>query len=210
MLVDRIWSDDFVVFDVETTGLDPLTDRIVQFAAIRFVGGDEVDGFDSFINPGVELPEGINAVTPADLVGAPPFAEVAGRILAILGGRAHPMAYNAPFDVAFIDREFDRIDAPEHPTYIQRVIDPLVWVRHVDRYVKGKGRHKLTTTAERWGVDVGGRAHDARTDCRLAAGLAFAMIHSVPGDVVELMKWQGAARVDQDREFEEWKARQGN
>jgi hypothetical protein len=81
---------EFVALDVETTGLQPVRQRVVEVAAIRYVGGSEVERFESLVNPGRRLPKYISKMTgiaDIDLGEAPPFGSVVERLLAVVGRR---------------------------------------------------------------------------------------------------------------------------
>ena len=65
----------FVAFDLETTGLNPNRDAIIEFGAVRFQNGAARERFTSFVNPGRPLPVRIQQITgirPADVADAPP------------------------------------------------------------------------------------------------------------------------------------------
>jgi DNA polymerase-3 subunit epsilon len=98
-----------VVFDLETTGADRLTDRIVEIAALRFGPGGAVAEWESRVNPGVKIPREatrIHGISDADVAGAPPFPEIAGQILEFFGD-ADLAGYNVrSFDVPVLLREF--------------------------------------------------------------------------------------------------------
>ncbi|TRW97769.1 3'-5' exonuclease [Paracoccus sp. M683] len=96
-----------VVFDTETTGLDPSSDRIVQIAGLRIAGGRLTgERFDTLVNPGRPIPPGstqIHGITDAMVTDAP------GTAAALTAFRhftedATLIAHNAPFDMAFLRR----------------------------------------------------------------------------------------------------------
>lgn len=103
-----------VVFDLETTGADRLTDRIVEIAALRFGPSGAVAAFESRVNPGVKIPREstrIHGIGDADVAGAPAFSELAGRILEFFGD-ADLAGYNVrAFDVPVLLREFELANA---------------------------------------------------------------------------------------------------
>src|SRR3954451_21749828 len=103
---------EFVVFDLETTGLSPARDRICELGAVRVRGLELVDSFDSLVNPGVALPEPVARLTglrQADLRAAPPAAAVVRRFLAFAGD-ALLVAHNAGFDQRFLEQQLVTLD----------------------------------------------------------------------------------------------------
>lgn len=97
---------EFVIFDTETTGLIPSTDRLIEIGAVRMVNGVITESFSTLINPGVELPDKIIEITgikDADLIGAPTIDEVFPDFYKFIGG-ASLVAHNAAFDMGFICR----------------------------------------------------------------------------------------------------------
>jgi DNA polymerase-3 subunit epsilon len=101
----------YVVVDLETTGLRPGTAAIVEIGAVRLRGFEQTGEFQTFANPGVRLPAAITALTgigDRDVRGAPPVQVALRRFLAFAGD-AVLVAHNARFDLAFLDRETERL-----------------------------------------------------------------------------------------------------
>jgi DNA polymerase-3 subunit epsilon len=98
---------EFVVFDLETTGLSAARDRICELGAVRVQGLELVDSFQSLVNPRVALPEPIARLTglrEEELRGAPPVQRVLERFLAFAGD--DPLvAHNARFDQRFLEHQ---------------------------------------------------------------------------------------------------------
>lgn len=171
---------DLAVFDLETTGVDVRTARIVTACiAVLDASGAVTSRRDWLADPGVEIPEGaaaIHGITTAQArAQGRPAPEVVTEIVAEL--RAHlqsdvPLVvYNAPYDLTLLRFEALRHGvAPlldPHP-----VIDPLVIDKAVDRYRRGK--RTLTAAAAHYGVDLDG-AHDAGVDAIAAGHVARAI-----------------------------------
>ena len=98
---------DFVVFDLETTGLSAERDRICELGAVRVSRLEIVDSFQSLVNSGVTLPEPIARLTglrEQDLRRAPPVAAVVERFLAFARDDVL-VAHNARFDQRFLERQ---------------------------------------------------------------------------------------------------------
>jgi len=157
-----------VLFDTETTGLDPLLgDRVIEIAALELIR-DLPTGrhFHRLIDPGRDVPEEatrIHGITAAMLRGKPDFADIADELLAFLGD-GPLIAHNAPFDFGFLDAELDRIG-------YQR----LDRSRMVDTLVLAKARfpgmpNSLDALCRRFAIDLSERTtHNALLDCRLLA-----------------------------------------
>ena len=157
-----------VLFDTETTGLDPLTgDRIIEVAALELMG-DLPTGkfFHRLIHPQRDIPEGatrIHGITIDKLRDAPRFEEVMEDMLEFFGD-GPLVAHNAPFDFGFIDAELTRLSRPA-----------LDRGRMVDTLVLAKARfpgmpNSLDALCRRFAIDLSERtSHNALLDCRLLA-----------------------------------------
>lgn len=101
----------FVAFDLETTGLSPQLDRIVEIGAVKFVDGKEVGRYGILVNPEVTMPPGataVNGITDQMLEGKPPIREVLPEFLGFLKG-AVLVAHNASFDLGFVRSAMGRL-----------------------------------------------------------------------------------------------------
>lgn len=157
-----------VLFDTETTGLDPLTGhRMVEVAALELVG-DLPTGrhFHALIHPERDIPDEairVHGITLDRLAGKPPFAEVADTLLDFFGD-GQLVAHNAPFDFGFVDAELARIRRPG-----------LARGRMIDTLALAKQRfpglpNSLDALCRRFGIDLSERTtHNALLDCRLLA-----------------------------------------
>lgn len=161
-------SSRAVLFDTETTGLDPLTgDRVIEVAALE-LERDLPTGrsFHAFIDPERDIPPEatrVHGMTRADLRGKPRFADIADEMLAFLGD-GPLVAHNAPFDFGFLDAELARIGRPA-----------LGRDRMVDTLAMAKARfpglpNSLDALCRRFGIDLSERtSHNAVLDCKLLA-----------------------------------------
>jgi DNA polymerase-3 subunit epsilon len=157
-----------VLFDTETTGLDPLTgDRIIEIAAIE-LHNDLPTGkvFHKLVDPERDVPEGstrVHGITRGDLVGKPKFADIADDLLAFFGD-SPLVAHNAPFDFGFVNAELARIDLPSLAR--DRMIDTLVLAKQ-----RFPGMpNSLDALCRRYNIDLSERTtHNALLDCRLLA-----------------------------------------
>jgi len=116
-----IEAAEWVVFDLETTGLQPTTSRICEIGAQRVRQFELEDCFATLVNPRVPLPPAVQALTgigPRDLQTAPPAGLAVRRFLDFAGDGVL-VAHNARFDMAFLDREVERLTG-------RRVAAPVV------------------------------------------------------------------------------------
>jgi DNA polymerase III epsilon subunit family exonuclease len=101
----------YVVVDLETTGLTPATSRICEIGAVRVSGLELADEFQTLVNPRMPIGAAVSALTglrDAQLRRAP-SADVAVRRFIAFAGDAVLVAHNARFDLAFLDRETERL-----------------------------------------------------------------------------------------------------
>ena len=137
--------------DVETTGANPVVDRVTEIAILRVENGALVERWSSLVNPGMGIPpsiQGFTGITDAMVAGAPPFAELADGVRALLAGCVF-VAHNARFDYGFIKNEFRRIgqdfDAPVLCTVkLSRALYPQHHRHGLDALI---ARHNLTCSA---------------------------------------------------------------
>jgi DNA polymerase III epsilon subunit-like protein len=182
------WCDTLAVFDLETTGIDVETARIVT-ATLAVLDADGVvqARTDWLVDPGIDIPEPASAVHGITTehariygrVAADAVAEIVAAVRAQLGSGIPLVAYNAPYDLTVLNREARRYGIPplEAPA---PVIDPLVIDKAVDKYRRGK--RTLTAAAEHYGV-VLDAAHDAGADAIAAGHVAQAIARRFPAEL---------------------------
>ncbi|MFT8721333.1 MAG: DNA polymerase III subunit epsilon [Acetobacter malorum] len=157
-----------ILFDTETTGLDPATgDRVIEIAALELVS-DLPTGrsFRVLIDPERDVPEEASRVhgfTAADLQGKPKFAEVVDEFLSFIGND-QLIAHNARFDFGFLNAELKR--AGRKPLDLGRMVDTLDMAR--ERFPGMP--NSLDALCRRFGIDLSARTtHNALLDCKLLA-----------------------------------------
>ena len=100
----------FTVFDLETTGMSPVHDRIVELAAIRIDCDGTLTRYESLVNPGRSIPRGvtqIHHITNEMVATAPRFTDVAYDFLKLAEGSTL-VAHNARFDLGFLQESLSR------------------------------------------------------------------------------------------------------
>src|SRR6478752_1932713 len=182
------WADRLGVFDLETTGVDVESARIVTACiAVLDADGQVVDRWDWLADPVVEIPDGaaqVHGITTerARAEGRPTefvIAEITQTLRTLFGLGIPVVVYNAPYDLSLLDRECRRNEL-EPLVDPSPVIDPLVLDKAVDRYRKGK--RTLEAAAERYGVTLDD-AHDAGADAIAAARVAQALVRAYPEEL---------------------------
>lgn len=104
--------ESLAIVDVETTGANPVSDRITEIAILRIEQGRLTERWSSLVNPGQPIPANIQdliGITDAMVADAPDFGALADGIRALLADCVF-VAHNARFDYGFIRNAFDRID----------------------------------------------------------------------------------------------------
>jgi DNA polymerase-3 subunit epsilon len=157
-----------VLFDTETTGVDPLNgDRIIEIAALELMR-DLPTGklFHCVIDPERDVPDEaarVHGFTRADLIGKPKFADIVDGFLAFIGP-SRLVAHNAAFDFGFVNAELARLRLPGLPP--DRMIDTLALAR-----AKFPGLpNSLDALCRRFDIDLTARTtHNALLDCKLLA-----------------------------------------
>ena len=168
-----------IVLDTETTGLSADNgDRIIELGCVELLNR-KLTGNDLhlYFNPDRDSHEDalkVHGLTTEFLSDKPRFGALADDIVAYLAG-AELIIHNAPFDVGFLDKEFERVGLPPLRTHVAQVIDTLVMAKQV---YPGK-RNSLDGLCDRFGVDRSNRTfHGAKLDAQL---LADVYIHLTRG-----------------------------
>lgn len=209
-------------FDIETTGVDPESDRIVT-AAVSLVGGGRPGEHHAWlVDPGLEIPAGATAVhgvtTEQARAEGRNAAEAVEEIVTVLAEQLRwgvpVVAFNARFDLTTLDREAvrhgvrplaDRVGADA-----LLVVDPYVLDKHVDRFRKGK--RTLSAVAAHYRVPLD-EAHAAGEDAIAAARIAWRMGQAFPElsglELEQLHVEEIAWAAEQAASLQEWFRRDG-
>jgi DNA polymerase-3 subunit epsilon len=157
-----------IVFDTETTGLNPLGgDRMVEIGCVEIHDRIETGRtFHAYFNPEREMPsdaEAVHGLTTIFLSDKPRFLERAAELLEFIGD-APLVAHNAGFDFGFLNYELERCGLP--PVCMSRMVDTLALARSKHPGAK----HSLDALCVRFGIDRSHRVkHGALLDAQLLA-----------------------------------------
>src|SRR5438128_6319517 len=165
-----------IILDTETTGLDPkLGHRIIEVAGVELVNRRPTGrSIHFYLNPEREIDAGatdVHGLTWEALRDKPRFGEVVDEFIEFARG-AQWIIHNAPFDLAFFDEEFKRLERPSSAAICAEVIDTLALARE---QFPGK-KNNLDALCERFGVANAHRTlHGAMLDAQLLAEVYLAM-----------------------------------
>ncbi len=157
--------DDYVAVDLETTGLDPDFDDIIECAAIRYVAGRETERFESLVNIGYELPAFITeltGITNEMLQNAPQITDVMTKLLDFIGDSV-VVGHNVNFDVNFI---YDKALLYCNKTFKNNFIDTMRISRALFREYE---HHRLSDLIERFFGSGNAVSHRGASDAEMAA-----------------------------------------
>ena len=168
MHVDAGWQG-FAAIDLETTGLYPRTDRVVEVAVVQLDrAGREQACWTTLVDPQRDIgPTSIHGISAGDVRGAPTFAQIASGLRALLAARTL-VAHNAWFDLTFLGLEFSRAGLPCDP--------PLAAICTMTTcYSTGLTQsRRLDSCCAELGIDLVDH-HTALADARRTAGLLAAI-----------------------------------
>lgn len=161
---------DFIAFDLETTGIQPKTDAVVEIGAVRFRGASPVETFCTLINPGRPIPpeaSAVNGITDEMVADKPGIETVLAGLAGFCGGLPL-VAHNAPFDFKFLLAavEKHRAKAPKGVVLDSCALSRIVF--------PGMFNYKLGTLVRHFGFP-NGTFHRAEEDS-VYCGLLFARI----------------------------------
>jgi DNA polymerase-3 subunit epsilon len=218
------WHRELLVgFDLETTGTDPFSSRIVTAAVTEVKDGEPVRRGEWLVDPGISIPAEATAVhritTEHAVAYGSPAAEATDQIAGALTGywaKGVPVVvYNAPFDLSLLAAELRRYGLPALSDRlgggdIGPVIDPLIIDRSLDRYRRGK--RTLEAACAVYGVALDD-AHEAAADALAAARVACALVERFPrecaGELWELHRSQAAWYAAWAADYAAWLRRRG-
>lgn len=196
-----------VVLDTETTGLETAHGhRIIEIGCVEMINRRLTgNNFHQYIQPEREIDEGameVHGITQEFLADKPRFADISNELLAYLGD-AELIIHNAPFDIGFLNYEFQMILGKQFDLTKQcEVLDTLAMARQMHPGV----RNSLDALCKRYSVDNSGRElHGALLDSEILADVYLAMtggqssLSLDASEEVGRMKQSTINRVDSNR-----------
>lgn len=203
------WYETLASFDLETTGIDVRTARIVSACVVELdAGGSVVERRDWLVDPGVPIPESATQVhgittqrAQAEGVAASEgVASILAAIRVVLDRQVGLVVYNAPYDLTLLAFEAQRYGFDGFVA--QPIVDPIIIDKQVDRFRKGK--RTLDLTSAHYGVELTD-AHDAGADAiaagRIAQAIGSRYTAALPVDVMELHQAQVGWAAEQQVSF---------
>ena len=133
---DMDFHQEFVAFDLETTGLSSRDDRIIEIGAVILKDGQEIDRFQTFVDPERQLERKIvelTGITDEMLQGAPKIQEILPKFLEFVGDRVL-VAHNSDFDTGFIRAECQRQGLPYRYTAADTLILSQNLLQHLSKF----------------------------------------------------------------------------
>lgn len=161
---------EFVIFDLETTGLSPKTERITEIGAVKIKNGEVIERFSEFVNPNKSLSQEISnltGITDEMLQDKPDETDVVPRFMEFVGD-AVMVAHNASFDMSFIYAACDRLGIAVNNGYL----DTLELARRIFPELK---KHKLNILAKETNVVLEGH-HRAVNDAEALYGIFLVLL----------------------------------
>ena len=146
---DQTLDDTYVVFDIETTGFSNIEDRIIEIGAVKVQGGEIVDSYSTFVNPGIPIPfeiTNLTSITDEMVMESPKIDVILPEFLEFVGD-ASLVAHNASFDVGFIEQNCKNLGLPHKYTYLDTVALARVLLPTLAKY-------KLNIVAKALGISL--------------------------------------------------------
>ena len=154
---------NYIIFDLETTGLDTDMDAIIEISALKVKGGETVDEYSTLVNPCMHIPDlasSVNGITDDMVKDAPKIEETLKGFIAFIGDEVLVGQNIKRFDLKFIQRDAVRIfGKPVDNDYV----DTLFLAQ---RYLPELCKHSLEALADHYDISYDG-AHRALADCHI-------------------------------------------
>lgn len=161
---------DFTVLDIETTGVNPHKDKIIEISAIRYRNNEEIAEFSTLVNPEMTIPKEITTLTGIrneDVVCAPKIDRAIPQFIEFLNNDV-VLGHNVRFDINFINTALAELDIT---SLENKIIDTLQISRKLLPNIEN---HQLGTIARHFGI-VAENAHRALDDCKTTANIYLSL-----------------------------------
>ncbi|MEG2597799.1 MAG: exonuclease domain-containing protein, partial [Oscillospiraceae bacterium] len=170
------FTGEFVVFDVETTGLSAKNERLTEIGAVLIANGQIVDHFDTFVNPEKPIPPRITELTGIDdtMVMKAPLEDEAFQAFVAFAKDRPLVAHNASFDMGFMRETAARCGKP----FSYTAIDTLVLSRNLYPELK---KHKLDVIAKHLKLEDFNH-HRACDDAEILAKIFLRMMEQMTSE----------------------------
>ena len=158
-----IYSPDCIIFDLETTGLDPESEEIIEISALKIVNGEVAEEFSTLVNPGRPIPDisvEITGITDNMVKDAPAISEALPAFKDFIGDFVLVGHNIRSFDLLFIQRDAIKYLGGK---IANDYVDTLLLAQ---RYLPELESKSLGSLASHYGVSYEG-AHRALADCRI-------------------------------------------
>ncbi len=174
-------EDDYVVFDLETTGFSPDVNQIIEIGAVKVQNGKITDRFSTFVNPQVPIPFRIEQLTSINddmVIDAPLIQDILPEFMEF-SKDCIMVAHNADFDMSFIKKACDKLEIPCEPTVIDTVALARVLLPNLNRF-------KLDTVAKALNVSLDNH-HRAVDDAACTADIFVKFISMLKDRGIETL-----------------------
>jgi DNA polymerase III subunit epsilon len=214
------WLDERVMgFDLESTGVDPLTALPVSFSSVWLYQNEVAATTSPLVNPEIPIPSGataIHGITDADVAGEDAWSlELAVEYMCVEIMRGQKagvtlVGMNISYDLTLLSSCAKRLAISFETPHL--VADLYVIDKHVDQYRKGK--RTLTALSQHYGVALGDAAHNAEADVIATYNCLRQIAHQFPeigqADIAELTTNQRTWRRDQQQGLSDYFVKKGN
>ena len=159
------FPNSFIVFDLETTGLNPENNQIIEIGAIKYIDGIEQERFHTYVNPEFHIPEEatrINGISDKTVKDAPNIHKAIKMFLDFIND-GYLIAHNARFDMSFVQTQLNQLS---FNLIDNKVIDTLSLSR---QELNDLPNYKLITIKKYLNIEIG--SHNALDDCYVTAQL---------------------------------------
>ncbi len=194
----RSLQEEYVVFDIETTGFSPVKNQIIEIGAVKVRGGEIVDRFSTFVNPQTPIPfeiEKLTGIQDEMVMEAPVIESVLPQFLEFCG-EAVLVAHNAGFDMSFIKEQTRRQGISKEYTYV----DTVGIARML---LPNQAKHTLDAVAKTLGISLENH-HRAVDDAEATAQIFVKFIPMLEEEGASILKdvnRLGAASVEAIRKL---------